>query len=43
MGKIFIGKSAPDPNYPFWLLKDYKVIPCENVSLDVSESGCHME
>lgn len=43
MGKIFIGQGKPDPKYPFWVLSDLKVIPAENVSLTVSETGCHME
>ena len=42
MGKIFIGQSKPDPNYPYWVLGDLKMIPAEEVSLDVSQTGCRM-
>jgi branched-chain amino acid transport system substrate-binding protein len=40
MGKVFIGKAKPHSRYPFWSLQDLKVIPCEEVSLDVSMTGC---
>jgi branched-chain amino acid transport system substrate-binding protein len=43
MGNVYIGQAKPDPKYPFWVLGDLKVIPGEKVSLDVSETGCHME
>lgn len=43
MGKIFIGEAKPDPKYQFWTLSNPKVIPAEDVSLPVSETGCVMK
>lgn len=43
MGKVFIGKAKPSPDYPFWLLSDLEVTDCEEVSSDVSETGCNMQ
>lgn len=43
MGKVFIGAARPNEEYPFWTLQDLKVIPCEEVSLDASQTGCVLE
>ena len=43
MGKVFIGIAKPNSKYPFYSLHDKKVIPCEEVSLDASQTGCVLE
>jgi hypothetical protein len=43
MGKVFVGVAKPNPKYAFWTLQDMKVIPAEDVTPDVSQTGCVMK
>jgi branched-chain amino acid transport system substrate-binding protein len=43
MGKVFIGLAKPQSKYSFWALENPRAIPCEEVSLDVSQTGCMMK
>jgi branched-chain amino acid transport system substrate-binding protein len=43
LGKVFIGVAKPNPKYAFWTLQDMKVIPAEEVTPDVSQTGCVMK
>jgi branched-chain amino acid transport system substrate-binding protein len=43
MGKVFIGEAKPNPKYKFWTLQDMKVINAEDVTPDVSQTGCVMK